>query len=166
MGDYANPFDVDCIGLPEALAEKLISFPRRLAALHARHGQAPALLGDEKLWDRALVRHLYDVHQLATKRPELMAAATALGRLVSGVIAKDQRDFANQHPQFVADARAEIDGALSFARASPDLAAQYAAFTQDMVYSPSEGIPTYAQALEVFEAIIAQALAAIDSQAA
>jgi hypothetical protein len=29
MGDYANPFDVDCIGLPEALAEKLICYPKR-----------------------------------------------------------------------------------------------------------------------------------------
>ncbi|CAG2161315.1 nucleotidyl transferase AbiEii/AbiGii toxin family protein [Cupriavidus numazuensis] len=165
-GDYANPFTVDCIALPEALAEKLISFPRRLAAHRARHGHDPALLQDEKLWDRALVRHLYDVHQLATTRAELIADAAALGRLVSGVIAKDQGDFANQHPQFVANPRAEIANALAYAKASPELTAQYAAFTQDMVYSLPESIPTYAQALEAFEAVLNQALAAIDAQLA
>jgi len=165
-GAYVGAFSIECVGLPEALAEKLVSFPRRLAAHRARHGHNPALLGDERLWDRALVRHLYDVHQLAATRPELLADAAALGRLVAAVIAKDQRDFANQHPEFVADPRAEIEAALAHAKASPDLSAQYAVFVQDMVYSVPENIPTYEQALGAFESILIQALAALDVQLA
>ncbi|WP_454739499.1 nucleotidyl transferase AbiEii/AbiGii toxin family protein [Cupriavidus necator] len=120
-GDYANPFPVECISLAEALAEKLISF---------------------KVWDPALVRHLYDVHALATTSPDLLADADALGCLVGAVIAKDQADFLNQHPQFAADPHKEIVSALTFAKVSRELEAQYAAFVQDMVYSPAEGIPT------------------------
>ncbi|MFJ1256849.1 nucleotidyl transferase AbiEii/AbiGii toxin family protein [Cupriavidus sp. CuC1] len=165
-GDYANPFPVECISLAEALAEKLISFPRRLAVHRARRGEDPGTLLDEKVWDLALVRHLYDVHALATTRPDLLADADALGCLVGSVIAKDQADFLNQHPRFAADPRKEIVSVLTFAKESRELDAQYAAFVQDMVYSPAESNPTYAQALKAFEGVLSQAFAAIDEQAA
>lgn len=48
-------FAIPCVDLREALAEKLITYPRRLALSLAKPG--------EKV-DEALVRHLYDVHQI------------------------------------------------------------------------------------------------------
>lgn len=154
LGDYRAPFEVACISPREALAEKLISFPRRLALQLSRHpGSVAAALADER-WDPALVRHLYDVQQLTAKRPELAADAPALSQLALAVIEKDRVDFANQHPAFVADPALELRQALAFAAASETLAQQYAHFVHEMVYSAPEQIPAYGAALGAFTATL------------
>ncbi len=73
-GAYTDPLLIECVSPREALAEKLISFPRRLALQLSR--MAPGeTLGQSGTWDGALVRHLYDVGRIVSVHPELIAEA-------------------------------------------------------------------------------------------
>ena len=71
FGQYSKVKDVKCISLQEALAEKLISFPRRLA-LQLSKNASPTTLDEASGWDQALVRHIYDVHQIYRKHPTVI----------------------------------------------------------------------------------------------
>ena len=157
-GAYPDPLLIECVSPIEALAEKLVSFPRRLALQLSRHPDPRVALRPENRWDSSLVRHLYDVEQLIAARPELAADAEALAKLVQSAIAKDRADFANQHPQFVADPGGELRRALEFAKASEELADQYARFVGDMVYADPARVPAYTQALGAFKATLARTL--------
>ena len=70
FGSYQAPFEIECVDLREALAEKLVSFPRRLSKLLAATHDPDAALLDSKQWDPALVRHLYDAKHVLDARPE------------------------------------------------------------------------------------------------
>jgi hypothetical protein len=58
-----DPIEIECISLREALAEKLVSFPRRLA-FQLQKENNDQTLDPSSGWDKALVRNLYDVHQI------------------------------------------------------------------------------------------------------
>ena len=159
LGAYSNPFEVECIALQEALAEKLVSFPRRLAMLLASHPDPTEALGREADWDRALVRHLYDARRLLQVHPELAEDGAGLGKLLGAAVRQDMADFADQHPEFVANPGIELSAAMKFAKASPELAAQFDAFVRDMSYEPSESKPSYGEVFEAFDAALGRALA-------
>ncbi|WP_232287960.1 nucleotidyl transferase AbiEii/AbiGii toxin family protein [Verminephrobacter eiseniae] len=131
LGAYTDPFEVECIALQEALTEKLVSFPRRLSMLLARHSDPARALGCEADGDSSLVRHLYDARRLLQVHPELAEDGAGLAKLVDAAVRQDMAAFANQHPEFVADPGLELLLAMKFAKASPDLAAQFDAFVSD-----------------------------------
>ena len=54
---------IECVSLQEALAENLVSFPRRLA-LHLYRQPEHLLFDPTSNWDDSLVRHLYDIHEI------------------------------------------------------------------------------------------------------
>lgn len=85
------PFEVPTISVAETQAEKVLSFLRRFA--QHRSGQMPGA------WDTALVRHIYDVHCIFARYPELMeVSAGAFIALVQGDVTefgRQQADFAN-----------------------------------------------------------------------
>jgi len=147
LADLANssPLQIDCVGMREAYAEKLVSFPRRLA-LHLRRRDQEEV-GE---WDRALVRHLYDVHQIKAKHPEIESDLEMLSELLLLVIEKDAHDFAYQHPDFLADPIAELLGAMAHAKSSSEIREQYDYFVRDMVYAPIESTPTFDEAIDGF----------------
>ncbi|WP_319016820.1 nucleotidyl transferase AbiEii/AbiGii toxin family protein [Diaphorobacter aerolatus] len=67
------------LSVAETLAEKILSFLRRFA--QHRSGQT------QRAWDTALVRHIYDVHCIVTRQPELVeVGALAFGPLVAGTL--------------------------------------------------------------------------------
>ena len=138
--DTGPRFSIPCVDLREALAEKLITFPRRLALSLAKTG--------EKV-DKALVRHLYDVYQIAEKNPNLLKKDLGLlGKLVVQVIAKDSLDFAKQHVAFVKDPIDEIKMAMNYAKADPKTKQTYDEFIRVMVYD--KNAPSFEDAFSRF----------------
>lgn len=150
-GEYGDSsFRVECVSLRESLAEKLVSFPRRLALHLAGSDDPEATLLDPMLWDKALVRHLYDVSRIVAASPETTRDRAEVERLVRGVMAKDGADFRNRHAAFAEDPVGEALGALEYARTSAALSDQYARFMEDMVYADGAGRPSFDDALRAF----------------
>ncbi|MBU3557442.1 nucleotidyl transferase AbiEii/AbiGii toxin family protein [Polynucleobacter sp. Ross1-W9] len=139
MGTGPN-FSMPCVDLSEALAEKLITFPRRLALSMARV--------DEKI-DTALVRHLYDVYQITQKNPSILTKdLDKLSILVNQVIERDAQDFANQHGAFVTDPLGEIRKAMEYAKSDTKTKDTYNQFIRVMVYD--KNAPSFEDAFTRF----------------
>jgi predicted nucleotidyltransferase component of viral defense system len=140
--------NIPCVDLKEALAEKLITFPRRLALSMSKTDEEP---------DSALVRHLYDVYQITEKNPEILNGdLPLLARLVNQVIEQDSKDFARQHPAFVNDAFGEINKAMKFALSNPDTKSTYDKFIEVMVYE--KNAPTFEGAFSRFSETLKKVL--------
>ena len=163
-GLYQSPLEIECVSLREVLAEKLVSFSRRLALQLQKVNNAMAL-DPSSGWDKALVRHLYDVHQIIQSTPAVKSDVEDLARILSSVIANDAIEFENQHPQFYLTPLAQLNDALTWARSSEDLKTQYDAFVADMVYGPPENTPNFDETLDVFSSILQTILTSIKSEA-
>ncbi|MDY7576728.1 nucleotidyl transferase AbiEii/AbiGii toxin family protein [Herbaspirillum sp. RTI4] len=162
-GAYQSPIEIECISLREALAEKLVSFPRRLA-LQLQKDNTDTVLDPSSGWDKALVRHLYDVHQIIQHAPVAQLDASDLARILSGVIANDAIEFQNQHPQFYLTPLAQLSKALTWAGESENLKIQYDAFVADMVYASPENTPSFAEALDVFSRTLQTTMTLMSSE--
>ncbi len=140
--------NIPCVDLKEALAEKLITFPRRLALSMGKTDEEP---------DSALVRHLYDVYQITEKNSEILNGdLPSLASLVNKVIEQDSKDFARQHPAFVNDAFGEINKAMKFALSNPDTKSTYDKFIEVMVYE--KNAPTFEGAFSRFSETLKKVL--------
>ncbi len=140
--------NIPCVDLKEALAEKLITFPRRLALSMGKTDEEP---------DSALVRHLYDVFQITEKNQEILNGdLPLLASLVNQVIEQDSKDFARQHPAFVNDAFGEINKAMKFALSNPDTKSTYDKFIEVMVYE--KNAPTFEGAFSRFSETLKKVL--------
>ena len=160
FGAYKGGIDIECVSLREALAEKLVSFPRRLA-LQLSKMKAGESLAQQPGWDHALVRHLYDVDRIVEAYPDFILHPEDTRRLVARAISTDAGEFATQHPAFVDAPRAELKGAMAWAKTSKELAGQYERFVEDMVYAPSDKVTGYARAALMFESMLEEILADI-----
>lgn len=158
---YSKPLQLACVSLVEALAEKMILFPRRLGKQMAEQipdgDPTPKTYDDkfleEKLhWDKSLVRHIYDVNILLEKHPALLSNMDDFGRLLSEVVKKDAVDFKNKHADYIADPVKELQAAMAFAKTSKKLRDQYDKFVIDMVYG--EAKPSYVDAVAYFESAL------------
>ena len=100
-GQSGSPFEVSIISVAETQSEKVLSFLRRFA----QHRSRPM----QRDWETALVRHIYDVHCIFTRNPELVVvSAPAFAELVQGDIA----EFGKQQPDFAADPLGVMEKAL------------------------------------------------------
>jgi hypothetical protein len=163
FGSYTSPIEIECISLGEALAEKLVSFPRRLA-LHLQKNTTVKTLDSASGWDKALVRHLYDVHQIIQSDPAVISDSENLARIVSSVIVHDAIEFENQHPQFYLTPLVQLNDALIRAGESESLKNQYQAFVADMVYASPTDTPSFEEALHIFSRTLQTSLALIKAE--
>ena len=139
---------MDCVDLREALAEKLITYPRRLALSMGKTDKKP---------DSALIRHLYDVYQITEKNSDILHHhLSLLANLVTQVINQDSKDFASQHPAFADDPVGEINKAMRFALSNPDTKITYDKFIEVMVYE--KNAPTFEDAFSRFSDILKKVL--------
>ncbi|MFT5588329.1 MAG: putative nucleotidyltransferase component of viral defense system [Bradyrhizobium sp.] len=130
---------MQCVNIREALVEKLISFPRRLAM----HLTAP----ERFKFDAALVRHLFDVHRIIQNMPELNREQT-LKPLLAIAMEKDAKDFARQYPEFLANPVGEINKAMKVAMSDPAYRNKYDKFVAVMVYGAE--VPSFDEAIGCF----------------
>lgn len=161
LGKYHLPLQIECVALEEALAEKLISFPRRLA-LHLQNLNSNTTIQINLAWDKALVRHLYDVHQIGKNMATGQVDLKKLASLLINVITKDAIDFKNQHPNFYFNPISELNQAILWAENNKDLNLQYTAFVNDMVYATTENTPTFAEAFGYFSKLLRSTLSLIE----
>lgn len=140
-------FDIACVDLVEAAVEKLVSFPRRLA-MHMSH--------PEREFEPAMVRHLYDIHQIIASSRNLLNQVELLGRLLLVTMENDAKIFAPQHPEFLQNPVGELNKAMTRAETDPEIRAQYARFIKVMVYGDSP--PSFETAFGVFKATLELAM--------
>lgn len=136
-----------CVGIEEALAEKLVSFPRRLAM----HLSDPARFK----FDRALVRHLFDVDQILSAQDKQKPFEN-LKNLLASAMDKDAKDFAHQFRKFLVDPVGEMSNAMRVAKSDVSYRKMYEEFVSVMVYGQSS--PSFDEAINHFDAVLNSAL--------
>lgn len=138
---------IECIGVEETLAEKVLSFLRRTAEARAERNRAER--------DDRLVRHLYDVRAIARAREGLQLPHEHFAILVAG----DAVQYRNQYPEFeqdpVGQMRAVMEtlhtGHAAFER-------DYSQFVDELVF----GEPVaFAEALSVFVDVAERLISAL-----
>lgn len=129
-------FHVECIGVEETLAEKVLSFLRRTAEARAGRNRAD--------YDNRLVRHLYDVRAIARGRERLALPHEHFAALVAG----DATQFRNQYPEFEEDPVGQMRVVLDALHHEADaFERDYLRFVDELVF----GEPvTFAEARAVF----------------
>lgn len=139
-GTEGAPFDVLTISVAETLAEKVLSFLRRFAQY--RSGQM------QQAWDAALVRHIYDVHCIVTRHPEIVDVSTpAFNELLAGDVA----EFGRQQPDFAENPVAVLEKALAQVRADGQTRTEYELNLLPLVYGSFK--PHFDEAFASFESV-------------
>lgn len=100
-GLAGSTFSVPVVSVAETLAEKVLSFLRRFAQHRAGKMQQD--------WDKALVRHIYDVHCIVSLKPEVQDACVAA---FAALTAGDVKEFGYQDLAFAANPSAVLKAAL------------------------------------------------------
>jgi predicted nucleotidyltransferase component of viral defense system len=139
---------VECIGVEETLAEKVLSFLRRTAEARAGRNRAD--------YDDRLVRHLYDVRAIARGREGLALPHEHFAALVAG----DAIQFRNQYPEFEKDPVGQMRVVLDALRHEADtFERDYLRFVDELVF----GEPvTFAEARAVFIELADQLLSQLN----
>lgn len=123
-GRNSHAFEVPVVAVAETLTEKTLSFLRRYAQHRAGLLRQP--------WDKALVRHLYDVHRIFRADTEVLVdARRAFPALVTG----DQKEFGAQFPDFAQAPRKVLNGAVRQARADARIKEEFHDNLLPLVYA-------------------------------
>jgi predicted nucleotidyltransferase component of viral defense system len=134
---FSRSGELPCVDVSETAAEKLVGFTRRTAQFLAGKQRGE--------FDTALVRHLYDVHQLYTARA---VDEEVVKRLAAEVIAQDAEQYKNQHPEYFADPSGETKKVLEQIQGDKRFAGWYDGFVHDMIYGEEK--PAYNDVLRTF----------------
>lgn len=141
-------FYVECVGVQETLAEKVLSFLRRTAEARAGRHRAD--------YDDRLVRHLYDVLVIARRRPHLLDALPH--KDFQAMVRGDAAQYRNQYPEFEQDPVGEMRGVLSALHVESRFEQDYGKFVDELVFG--EPVP-YAEARQVFAELADRFLSAL-----
>ncbi len=127
---------VECIGVEETLAEKVLSFLRRTAEARAGRNRAD--------YDDRLVRHLYDVRAIARGREGLALPHEHFAAMVAG----DAAQFRNQYPEFEEDPVGQMRVVLEALHQEAEaFERDYLRFVDELVFGEAV---TFAEARAVF----------------
>jgi hypothetical protein len=144
-----RPFDAWVVSPAETMAEKVLSFLRRLA-LH-RGGRMTAA------WDQALVRHIYDVHCLIRSDPGLLAAARGV---FPSLVEQDAREPGRRHPDFAAAPFEALSRALTVAADDAQTRQEYRDHLLPLIYGSYR--PDFDEAFESFREVALALLATLE----
>ena len=127
---------VECIGVEETLAEKVLSFLRRTAEARAGRNRAD--------YDDRLVRHLYDVRAIAQGRVGLALPHEHFAAMVTA----DAVQYRNQYPEFEQDPVGQMRVVLDALHHETDaFERDYLQFVDELVFGAQV---TFAEARAVF----------------
>ena len=136
---------VRCLNVSETVAEKLVGFTRRVSQY---------LCGKTRgEFDPALVRHLYDVHQLSAAG---VFTQDLVSKLAVEISKNDAIEFASQHPEYAADAKAETARVLEALTKDKRFEEWYDHFVNTMIYGAEK--PHYRDVARDFQAIASTSL--------
>ncbi|UMM06996.1 nucleotidyl transferase AbiEii/AbiGii toxin family protein (plasmid) [Vibrio campbellii] len=123
---YQQPQEVsafDCVSIHATLVEKIISMLRRTMSVKRN---------TERNDDVALVRHIYDVHCITKlAMPELNGVVG----LFKAVLEEDIARFGNQHAEFVANPKQELQLGLKELEENPIFRQRFQDFVTPMVFN-------------------------------
>jgi predicted nucleotidyltransferase component of viral defense system len=146
----AGELAFDCVDVRETLAEKMVSFLRRRAALLSGNNRSA--------YDDRLVRHLYDVRAIVRRLPELTPPHELFGEIVAG----DASQFKDQFPDFDSDPIGQMRLALeSLTTDSDSVEADYISFVSDLVFGDQV---SFTEARDAFSEFAAQLLDGLESR--
>lgn len=100
LNDSGADFSIECIGIEETLAEKILSFLRRTAEMRAGRHRGK--------YDERLIRHLYDANAIMRVLDDLEIPALHFARMVIA----DGLQYQRQYPEFMQDPVAEMTAVL------------------------------------------------------
>ncbi len=123
---YQQPHEVssfDCVSVYATLVEKIISMLRRTMSVKRN---------TERSDDVALVRHIYDVHCI-TKLT--MSELNSIDGLFKAVLEEDIARFGNQHAEFVANPKQELQLGLKELEENPIFRQRFQEFVTPMVFN-------------------------------
>ncbi|NTJ38524.1 nucleotidyl transferase AbiEii/AbiGii toxin family protein [Vibrio vulnificus] len=123
---YQQPHEVssfDCVSVYATLVEKIISMLRRTMSVKRN---------TERSDDVALVRHIYDVHCI-TKLT--MSELNSIDGLFKAVLEEDIARFGNQHAEFVANPKQELQFGLKELEENPIFRQRFQDFVTPMVFN-------------------------------
>lgn len=142
---------IECIGIEETLAEKILSFLRRSAEVRAGRNRGA--------YDNRLVRHLYDVKAIAGAKHDIQLSRDHFAMMVAG----DALQYRNQYPEFEQDAVGQMRSVMqSLQNESSSFEQDYAAFVDELVF----GEPvSYTEAKSVFIDLAEQLISALPTPA-
>ncbi|MEF1302612.1 nucleotidyl transferase AbiEii/AbiGii toxin family protein, partial [Vibrio owensii] len=113
----------DCVSIHATLVEKIISMLRRTMSVKRN---------TERTDDVALVRHIYDVHCITTlSMPEI----DSIDGLFKAILAEDITRFGNQHAEFVANPKQELQLGLKELEENPMFRQRFQDFVTPMVFN-------------------------------
>jgi predicted nucleotidyltransferase component of viral defense system len=114
---------IECIGVEETLAEKVLSFLRRTA--EARLGRS------REKYDDRLVRHLYDVTAIACGRDGLKLPCEHFPAMVAG----DAAQYRKQYPEFEQDPIGQMRSVMEALMNDPEaFERDYFQFVDELVF--------------------------------
>lgn len=113
----------DCVSVYATLVEKIISMLRRTMSVKRN---------TERSDDVALVRHIYDVHCI-TKLT--MSELNSIDGLFKAVLEEDIARFGNQHAEFVANPKQELQLGLKELEENPIFRQRFQDFVTPMVFN-------------------------------
>lgn len=133
-------FSVPVVSVAETLAEKVLSFLRRFS--QHRTGKM------QQDWDTALVRHIYDVHCIVLKKPEVLEdAIAAFVTLTAG----DVNEYSYQDAAFAQNPKVVLQTALQLLGNDAQSHEEYHNVLLPLVYG--DGKFTFEQAWTSFDNI-------------
>lgn len=145
--ESALDISIECIGVEETLAEKVLSFLRRTAEARAGRNRAE--------YDDRLVRHLYDVRAIARGRDDLQLPYQHFAAMVAG----DAAQYRNQYPEFEQDPVGQMRTVMEAMQSDPGpFERDYVQFVDELVFG--EPVP-FAEARSVFIELAGRLMSAL-----
>jgi hypothetical protein len=133
---------VRTLDISETAAEKIVAFTRRTAAFIAGKNRGE--------YDKALVRHLYDVHQILLDTGSSFDQQVMLS-LVQKIAASDALSFQKQNPEYEISQREETSRALEALFSDEKYEEWYGLFVDSMIYGDEK--PYFRDVRKVFVAM-------------
>lgn len=145
--ESASGVSIECIGVEETVAEKVLSFLRRTAEARAGRNRA--------VYDDRLVRHLYDVRAIAHAREGLQLPHEHFATLVAG----DAAQYRNQYPEFEQDPIGQMRAVMeALHNDASTFERDYLQFVDELVFG--EHVP-FAEARSVFIELAGRLMSAL-----
>lgn len=113
----------DCVSIHATLVEKVISMLRRTMSVKRN---------TERKDDTTLVRHIYDVHCITQSE---LPDNVVLAELFKMVLKEDIERFGNQHAEFVANPKQELQLGLNELEKNPIFRQRFKDFVTPMVFN-------------------------------
>lgn len=126
---YKQPPEVkafDCVSIQATLVEKVISMLRRTMSVKR---------DTQRKDDATLVRHIYDVYCILKTEAQLENFLTAMTALFNTVLKEDIDRFGNQHAEFVANPKQELQLGLKELEDNPVFRQRFQDFVTPMVFN-------------------------------